>query len=225
LSITDRLRAWVFSDISLSLILPCIIGVLILAYPTVIADFLRTIHMSLPPWLWGAEEIPLQYILQYIFVIGLAQSLLVSAIPIFLGLVWNRWAGGASGFLLSLLFTVSMATYYPTYYGNFIPNVTWLSFIVSGMLAGYIAGALMERSRMRGNTSLKTMLIWSIVAAIVAIVFTTQTYIWYSPMFNVSISGMSYINGVTFSYFIYTVIYCPWAILAAIAAKVASQFR
>ena len=166
---------------------------------------------------------PLQYILQYIFVIGLAQSLLVSAIPIFLGLVWNRWAGGASGFLLSLLFTVSMATYYPTYYGNFIPNVTWLSFIVSGMLAGYIAGALMERSRMRGNTTLKTMLIWSIVAAIVAIVFTTQTYIWYSPMFQ-PING-NYNDGVTLSYFIYTASYGPWAILAAIAAKVTSRFR
>jgi len=151
---------------------------------------------------------------------GFAQSLLVSAIPIFLGLVWNRWAGGASGFLLSLLYTVSMAAYFGEY---FVPTVDWLGLIVSGMLAGYIAGALMERSRMRGDTSLKTMLIWSIVAAIVAIAFTTQTYIWYSPMFQPT--NGDYIDGVTLSYFIYTASYGPWAILAAIVAKVASRFR
>jgi hypothetical protein len=220
LSITDRLRAWVFSDISLSLILPCIVGVLILAYPTVIADVLAPIHISLPPWLWGGKEIcAFMYACCMDAGSGLAQSLLVSAIPIFLGLTWNRWAGGASGFLLSLLYTVGMAAYFE----YFVPTLDWLGLIVSGMLAGYIAGALMERSRMRGNTTLKTMLIWSIVAAIVAIVFTTQTYIWYSPMFQ-PING-NYNDGVTLSYFIYTASYGPWAILAAIAAKVTSRFR
>jgi len=115
-----------------------------------------------------------------------------------------------------------MAAYYGDY---FIPTADWVGLIVSGMLAGYIAGALMTRARMQGSTSLKSMLIASIVAAIVAIVFTTQTYVWYSPMFSDSINGMSYFDGVTYSYFIYIAIYGVWAIIGAIFGKVASWFR
>jgi len=216
--LSDKLVGWIFSDVSLCFVLPVIIGVLIIAFPTVIADFLAEIHISFPSWLWGGPEVPLQHI----FTIGLAQGILSCGVPIFLGLVWNRWAGGASGFLLSLLFTLGMAAYYGDY---FIPTADWVGLIVSGMLAGYIAGALMTRARMQGSTSLKSMLIASIVAAIVAIVFTTQTYVWYSPMFSDSINGMSYFDGVTYSYFIYIAIYGVWAIIGAIFGKVASWFR
>ena len=217
MSISDRVVGWIFSQISVCLILPLIFGVLILAFPTVISDLLGTIHIYLPSWLWGGEEIPLQYILT----IGITEGLLTCGIPIFLGLAWNRWAGGASGFLLSVLFVVGMGVNYGQY---FIPTMDWLGVIVSGMLAGYIAGALMQRSRMLGNTSFKIMLIWSAVAAIVAIVFTTQTYIWYSPMFETNINGMSYLEAASFSYFVYIVIYGVWAILGAIVAKVATWF-
>ncbi len=216
MSITDRLVGLIFSDISLCLVLPIIFGVLIIAFPTVIADFLAPIHISLPSWLWGGSEIPLQYILTF----GITQGMLSCGIPIFLGLAWNRWAGGASGFLLALLYTVSMAAYFGEW---FVPTVDWLGLIVSGMLAGYIAGALMTRSRMRGSTSLKSMLFAAIVGAIVAIVFTTQTYIWYSPMFS-PING-SYIDGVTYNYFINIVIYGVWTILGVIVAKVSTWFR
>jgi len=218
LSISDKVVGWIFSEISICLILPLIFGVLILAFPTVIADFLATIHIRLPPWLWGGSEIPLQYILT----VGIAEGLLSCGIPIFLGLAWNRWAGGASGFLLSVLFVVGMGVYYGA---DFVPGMDWLGVIVSGMLVGYIAGALMESSRMRGNTGFKSMLKWSIVAAIVAIVFTTQTYIWYSPMFSVLIPGMSYFEAVSYAYFIYIVIYGVFTILAAFIAMVASWFR
>ena len=225
MSISDRIVGWIFSDLSLCIVLPLIFGVLIIAFPTVIADVLATIHISLPSFLWGGPEIPLEYILT----IGITEGLLTCGIAIFLGLAWNRWAGGASGFLLSLLFVVGMAAYYGEY---FPATADWLGVIVSGMLAGYIAGALMARSRMRGDNSFRTMLIWSIVAAIIAIVFTTQTYIWYSPMFKSSMKppvgtnpdGMSYIDGVTYNYFIFAVIYGVWSILAAIVAKVASWF-
>ncbi len=216
MSITDRLVGLIFSDISLCLVLPIIFGVLIIAFPTVIADFLAPISISLPSWLWGGAEIPLQYILTF----GVAQGMLSCGIPIFLGLAWNRWAGGASGFLLSLLYTVSMAAYFGEW---FVPTVDWLGLIVSGMLAGYIAGALMTRSRMRGSTSLKSMLFAAIVGAIVAIVFTTQTYIWYSPMFS-PING-SHFDGVTYNYFINIVIYGVWTILGVIVAKVSTWFR
>jgi len=225
LSISDRVIGWIFSDISLCFVLPLIFGVLIIAFPTVIADVLRTIHIFLPEFLWGGTEIPLEYILTF----GITQGLLSCGIPIFLGLAWNKWAGGASGFLLSVLYTVGMAAYWGEF---FVATVDWLGLIVSGMLAGYIAGALMARSRMLGNISLKRMLIWSIVAAIVAIVFTTQTYIWYSPMFKMSTQppigtnpeGLTYIDSVTYNYFINTVIYGVWSILGVIVAKVASWF-
>ena len=216
LSVSDRLLRLIFSDISLCLVLPLIFGALIIAFPTVIADFLATIHISLPSWLWGGAEIPLEYILTF----GVAQGMLSCGIPIFIGLAWNRWAGGASGFLLSLLYTVSMGVYWGQY---FIPTVDWLGVIVSGMLAGYIAGALMTRSRMKGSTSLKSMLFAGLVAAIVAILFTTQTYIWYAPMFETP--GMTYFDSVTFNYFVNIVIYGVWTILAVIVAKVSTWFR
>jgi len=218
LSISDKVVGWIFSEISICLILPLVFGVLILAFPTVISDFLATIHISLPSWLWGGSEIPLQYILT----VGITEGLLSCGIPIFLGLTWNRWAGGASGFLLSVLFTVGMGVYYGT---AFVPTMDWLGVIVSGMLVGYIAGALMERSRMRGNTGFKSMLKWSTVAAIVGIVFTTQTYIWYSPMYQTTLEIMSYLEAVSYAYFIYIIIYGVFTILAAFIAMVASWFQ
>ncbi len=218
MSKSDRLVGLIFSDISLGLILPLIFGALILLFPTVIADVSREIHIYLPSFLWGGPEIPLEYILT----VGVAQGLLTCGIPIFLGLAWNRWAGGASGFLLTLLFTVGMGVYYGQY---FVPTVEWLGLIVAGMLAGYIAGAWMTRFRTKGSTGLKYMLFAGILAAIIAIVFTTQTYIWYSPMFHAGIDGMSYSDAITFNYFVYTVIFGVWTIIGVIIAKVATWFR
>jgi len=215
LGIQDKLLSALFSNISLALILPIIFGVLIIFFPTILADWLATIHISLPEFFWGGVEIPLQHILTT----GVAQGMMTCAIPILLGLAWNRWAGGASGFLLSLLYVLASAAQYGEW---FYPTVDWLGLVIAGMLAGYIAGALMSRSRMQGSDSLKSMLIAAIVAAIVAIIFTTATFVWYSPMFS-PING-SVIDGITYNYFINTVIYAVWAILAAVVAKVSTWF-
>ncbi|MCZ2809373.1 MAG: hypothetical protein O2V44_08470, partial [Candidatus Bathyarchaeota archaeon] len=94
-----------------------------------------------------------------------------------------------------------------------------------GMLAGYIAGAWMTRFRMKGSTGLKSMFLAAILAAIVAIVFTTQTYIWYSPMFEMGIDGMNTTDAITFNYFVYTVIFGVWTIIGTIIAKVSTWFR
>jgi hypothetical protein len=217
--IVDKFFEYLFSDISTIFILPIVIGVVIIAFPTVIEDFLATIHISLPGWLWGGPEVPLQYILT----VGTAEGLLTCGVPIVLGLTWNKWAGGASGFLCSVLFTLSMGVYYGT--GVFAPTADWIGVIVSGMLVGYMAGALMNRFRMRGSTSFKTMLIASIVPVIVAIIITTQTYIWFSPMFLMSVDGMTYLDSVSFAYFVYIAIYIVWGVLAVIVAKVASWYK
>jgi hypothetical protein len=225
LSKTDKLYGLIFSEISLGLIIPIILGILILAFPTWIYDLLSNVHISFPEAIWGGPEIPLQHILT----IGVAEGILTCAIPVVLGLVWNRWAGGASGFLCSLLFTVGMAAYYGTGAWGFVPTLDWLGVIVSGMLAGYIAGALMTRARMRGKDNFKNMLIAAIVAAAVATVFTTMTYIWFSPMFSMGIGEgpglMSYWDAQGLTWFTYIAIYGVWAIFGAIAAKISTWFR
>lgn len=229
MGIQDKLLGALFSEISLALILPIIFGLLIIFFPTILADWLATIHISLPESLWGGVEIPLQHILTT----GVAQGMMTCAIPILLGLAWNRWAGGASGFLLSLLYVLASAAQYGAW---FTPTVDWLGLIIAGMLAGYIAGALMARFRMRGSDNLKSMLIAAIVAAIVAIIFTTATYVWYSPMFvsstlpphgtgTLEYGGLELMDSITYNYFINTVIYVVWAILATIVAKVSTWFR
>jgi len=211
---TDKLLGYIFSDISLGVVIPILIGVLILAFPTVIEDLLATIHIYAPPWLWGGTEIPLQHILT----IGTAEAILTGGIPAVLGLIKGKWAGGASGFLCSILFTVSMAAYYGEW---FVPTADWLGVIVSGMLMGYITGALMEFFIKRGSVGFKSMLISALVGAIVAVIFTTQTYIWFSPMYSMGINGMTSWDAVGLAYFTYAAIYGVWALLAVIAAKVA----
>lgn len=220
LSKTDKLYALIFSEISLGVVIPILIGVLILAFPTVIYDLLSDIHIYFPEAIWGGVEIPLQYILT----VGTATGILTCAIPIMIGLTWNRWAGGASGFLCSLLYTLSMGIYYGIPYGidAFNPTLDWLGTIVSGMLAGYIAGSLMTRARMRGNDNFKNMLIAAIVGASVATVFTTLTYIWFAPMF---LMGADYWDAVGLAWFTYIAIYGVWCIFAAIAAKISTWFR
>lgn len=229
MSLSSKLLGALFSDISLGLVLPCIFGVLILFFPTILFDLLEPIDIYFPEFLWGGPEIPLEYILTQ----GVAQGMLACAIPVFLGLAWNRWAGGASGFLLSLIFVFAAHGQFGAW---FYPTADWLGLIVAGMLSGYIAGALMSRSRMRGSNSLKSMLFAAIVAAIIAVIFTTATYVWYSPMFVSSTlpphgtgtpewGALELMDSITYNYFINGAIYGVWGILAAIVAKVSTWFR
>jgi hypothetical protein len=75
-----------------------------------------------------------------------------------LGLVWNRWAGGASGFL--------MGTFYALYWARSVhgtgSGILLLSYILSPMLVGYIGGALNK-----GSENFKRMLIAGALATLV----------------------------------------------------------
>jgi hypothetical protein len=67
----------------------------------------------------------------------------IVGVPLVLGLVWNRWAGGASGFL--------MGTFYALYWANSFHGIpgsgtVLIAYILSPMLIGYMAGALSKRS-------------------------------------------------------------------------------
>ena len=74
------------------------------------------------------------------------------AVPLLLGLVWNRWAGGASGFLMGIVWSMWYAVKYGLYNGNFRSGEsvnlgpTLLGWVLSAMLIGYMAGALNKHS-------------------------------------------------------------------------------
>lgn len=94
-------------------------------------------------------------------VLGLTMEILelvvIVGVPLALGLLWNQWAGGASGFL--------MGTFYALYWANSFHGIhgsgtVLLAYIVSPMLIGYMAGALNKRS-----DNFKRLLISGLVAS------------------------------------------------------------
>ena len=73
----------------------------------------------------------------------LQELIMIAVVPLLLGLVWNRWAGGASGFLLGSIYALYWADAYNSYPGS---GTVLLAYVLSGMLIGYMAGALNKRS-------------------------------------------------------------------------------
>lgn len=73
----------------------------------------------------------------------LQEMVVIVAVPLMLGLVWNRWAGGASGFLLGSLYALYWADSFHSYRGS---GTVLLAYVLSAMLIGYMAGALNKRS-------------------------------------------------------------------------------
>ena len=125
-------------DILYGLVVPVIVAILIMLFPTVIGPAATSA--------FGADN-PLPQILTHGFAM-----MAMFAIPIILGLIWNKWAGGAAGFLLGTLYYVSYAGYY-TALINYLPDYNMYrdpsfigGYIVGGILIGYIAGALNNKS-------------------------------------------------------------------------------
>jgi len=137
------------------LIIPLIIGFLIAIWGPVI----RTSLMN-----YFGMGSPIPHILSF----GFAQ-MVIFGIPLFLGLVWNKWAGGASGFLMGSLYYLAMAGYSTVAYlsfgqtWNFFADAGLVAYIPVGILTGYIAGALNNKS-----FSFKRMLGASLTAVIFA---------------------------------------------------------
>jgi hypothetical protein len=77
------------------------------------------------------------------------EMVIIVGVPLLLGLIWNRWAGGASGFLLGSIYAIWWYVKYGMFAGGrlfmgFGPTV--LGYALSAMLIGYMAGALNKRS-------------------------------------------------------------------------------
>jgi hypothetical protein len=81
-------------------------------------------------------------------VMQLEELLVIVAIPLLLGLIWNKWAGGASGFIMGTFYALYWADSYRSSVSGatFGANTVLLGYILSSMLIGYMAGAMNKRS-------------------------------------------------------------------------------
>jgi hypothetical protein len=128
-----------------------------IAIPTIVAFVIIAISMSN-----SFAAMAIKYIL--------LEAIVVVAVPMLVGLVWNQWAGGATGFLMGGLYTLYFADQLYSSQGS--SDISLLGNLVSAMLIGYVAGALNKRSG-----SLKRLLIAGVVAGFMGsliVVFTSN---------------------------------------------------
>ena len=155
---------WKLNDFIWGIIIPLIVAFLIIIFPLELAPILLEIDPS--------------YTLNAIIVDGLGEAILTVGIPLFAGLIWNKFAGGAAGFLLgsiyalfsndSIVWGISQGWYMPT--GMFAADIANLGYVVSAMLIGYMAGALNG-----GSYSFRRMLVASLIAAVIVGFFQLWT--------------------------------------------------
>src|SRR3990170_3278817 len=100
---------------------------------------------------------------------GFAQ-MIVLGVPLILGLLWNKWAGGAAGFIMGCMYYLASAGLYTGYYAsydasfyhNFFGDLSMLGYLVNAVIIGYMAGALCN-----GSTNFKRMLGAGMTSAII----------------------------------------------------------
>ena len=139
------------SGILWGLVIPLIIGIVIVAFPAILRPALDSWFPPGDPNT-GAGMSPYAF-LTVIFTHGFA-LMVVMGVPMFLGLNWSKWAGGAAGFVTGTLYYLAFAGYniqYSTiYYGasqNLYADPSFIgNYIVGAILIGYIAGALNSKS-------------------------------------------------------------------------------
>jgi hypothetical protein len=132
-------KKWTKNDVIFGIILP------------VIAVFVIVLISKLQSIVGGEPGIVLgltMEILELVVIVG---------VPLALGLLWNQWAGGASGFLMGTFYALFWAN---SFHGISGSGTALLAYIVSPMLIGYMAGALNKRS-----DNFKRLLISALVAS------------------------------------------------------------
>jgi hypothetical protein len=126
------------------LVIPLLIGIVIVLFPAVLRP-------ALDSWFPAATS-PYAF-LTTIFTHGFA-LMAVFGVPLFVGLNWSKVAGGAAGFVTGTLYYIAYAGYNIQYsiinYGsslNLYADPSFIGdYIVCGILIGYIAGALNNKS-------------------------------------------------------------------------------
>jgi len=124
-------KDWKRSDILYGIVAPLVVVLVIVALSQLGSLFERGSYGIITGIVSEIEEI--------VVIVG---------VPLLLGLAWNRWAGGASGFLLGSIYAI----WWSVKFGMFAPGLlmgfgpTVLGYVLSAMLIGYMAGALNKGS-------------------------------------------------------------------------------
>jgi hypothetical protein len=141
-------KKWTKNDFIFGIILP------------IVAVFVIVLISKLPSIVGGGFGIVTGLTME------IGELVVIVGVPLALGLLWNKWAGGASGFL--------MGTFYALYWANSFHGISGsgtvlLAYIMSPMLIGYMAGALNKRS-----DNFKRILISALIASTIGgiILFT-----------------------------------------------------
>lgn len=132
-------KTWTKNDLVLGVILP------------IIVVFVIVLISKIPSLIGGEPGLAIGLTME------LLELVVIVGVPLALGLLWNQWAGGSSGFL--------MGTFYALYWQNSFQSMpgsgtVLLAYILSPMLIGYMAGALNHRS-----DNFKRILISSVVVS------------------------------------------------------------
>ncbi|MBC7131187.1 hypothetical protein H5T51_08285 [Candidatus Bathyarchaeota archaeon] len=183
------------SDVLYAVIVPCIVAFLIIAFPHYLAP-------ALDPTL------------RAIIVFGLGEAILIVAVPMLFGLLWNQWAGGASGFLLGSVYALyvndSFAAAQAWTPDGMIGDISNLGYVVCAMLTGYIAGALNK-----GSFSFKRMVGAALTGGIIGGLFLLYTQL---------ISPFGMVTDVYYNLFVTLLPRIVYGIVIPIIAKVFSWY-
>jgi len=119
----------------------------------------------------GAYHVLGEGVIGVILTQGFAQ-MIVLGVPLVVGLLWNKWAGGAAGWIMGGMYYVASAGHYNGLYSsmgvttyNFFGDISMLFYLVNAIIIGYMAGALNNRS-----TNFKRMLGAGLTAALITAV-------------------------------------------------------
>ena len=129
-------RDWSKSDVIYGIIVPVIVVLVIVG--------LSRVGSILGFGFSGSSGIIIGIIME------LEELTVAVGVPLLLGLVWNRWAGGASGFLMGSLYALYWADQYTRISSSgthFSAGAVLLGYVISAMLIGYMAGALNKHSK------------------------------------------------------------------------------
>lgn len=135
-------KDWNRSDVIYGIIAPLVV-VLVIVGLSLVSSFLMSGGRSA---MSGSSGIVIGIIS------AIEELVLTVAVPLLLGLIWNRWAGGASGFLMGTIWSMWYAVKYGLYSWSFSGGKsvnlgpTLLGWVLSAMLIGYMAGALNKHS-------------------------------------------------------------------------------
>jgi hypothetical protein len=157
------------SDLLYGLVVPLLIGIVIVLFPAVLRPALDS-WFPPPNMMTGDPGSDLSF-LTVIFTHGFAMMVCLG-IPLIVGLLWSKWAGGATGFITGTLYYLANAGYNIMYsiqqFGidyayNLYADPSFIGdYIVGAILIGYIGGALAN-----GSLSFKRMLGASLTATII----------------------------------------------------------